>query len=98
MVVGMVRGPLLVEGETLWSGYCRHAARRQGPERRRGAPGGPVRSSGRAEAGGPGMTTDDTSQDFVRAGALADLERQGRLVLRGRHRPVLVLHDCGRVT
>ena len=43
------------------------------------------------------MTTDDTSQDFVRAGTLADLERQGRLVLRGRHRPVLVLHDRGRV-
>ena len=43
------------------------------------------------------MTTDDTSQDFVRAATLADLERQGRLVLRGRHRPVLVLHDRGRV-
>ena len=44
------------------------------------------------------MTTDDGGQDFVRAGTLADLERQGRLVLRGRHRPVLVLHDRGRVT
>ncbi|MBW8836115.1 MAG: Rieske (2Fe-2S) protein, partial [Burkholderia sp.] len=43
------------------------------------------------------MTIDDTSRDFVRAATLADLEREGRLVLRGRHRPVLVLHDRGRV-
>src|SRR4051794_2574414 len=99
MVVGMVLGPVCVEGRRRWSGYCRRAARRQGPGRRRGAPGGLVRSSGQATAaGGPRMTTDDGGRDFVRAGTLADLERQGRLVLRGRHRPVLVLHDRGRVT
>ena len=31
------------------------------------------------------------------AGTVAELERNGRLVVRGSHRPVLVIHDRGRV-
>jgi nitrite reductase/ring-hydroxylating ferredoxin subunit len=40
---------------------------------------------------------DDAAQDFIRVGTLEELRAAGRLVLRGRHRPVLVLHDRGRV-
>lgn len=40
---------------------------------------------------------NDTPPDFVRAGTLAELEAKGRLLLTGRHRPVLVIHDRGRV-
>jgi nitrite reductase/ring-hydroxylating ferredoxin subunit len=38
----------------------------------------------------------DTS-DFVRAGSLEELKATGRLVVRGRHRPILLVHDRGRV-
>jgi nitrite reductase/ring-hydroxylating ferredoxin subunit len=34
---------------------------------------------------------------FVRAGSLEELEAKGRLVVRGAHRPILVVHDHGRV-
>jgi nitrite reductase/ring-hydroxylating ferredoxin subunit len=34
---------------------------------------------------------------FVRAGSLDELEAKGRLVVRGTHRPILVVHDRGRV-
>jgi nitrite reductase/ring-hydroxylating ferredoxin subunit len=34
---------------------------------------------------------------FVRAGSLEELEAKGRLVVRGPHRPILVVHDRGRV-
>ncbi|HZY14245.1 MAG TPA: Rieske (2Fe-2S) protein [Beijerinckiaceae bacterium] len=34
---------------------------------------------------------------FVRAGTLAELKLKGRLVVHGRHRPVLVAYDNGRV-
>jgi nitrite reductase/ring-hydroxylating ferredoxin subunit len=34
---------------------------------------------------------------FVRVGTLGELEAKGRMVLRGRHRPVLVVCDQGRV-
>jgi nitrite reductase/ring-hydroxylating ferredoxin subunit len=43
------------------------------------------------------VTSEGSSQDFVRAGRLDELERSGRLVVRGRHRPVLVVRDGGRV-
>jgi nitrite reductase/ring-hydroxylating ferredoxin subunit len=43
------------------------------------------------------VTSEGSSQDFVRAGKLDELERSGRLVVRGRHRPVLVVHDGNRV-
>lgn len=35
--------------------------------------------------------------DFVRAGSLAELEAKGRLVAHGRHSPILVISDGGRV-
>ena len=34
---------------------------------------------------------------FVRAGTLADLDAKGRLVVRGSHRPILIVSDQGRV-
>jgi hypothetical protein len=34
---------------------------------------------------------------FVRAGTLADLNAKGRFVIRGSHRPILVVKDQGRV-
>ena len=37
------------------------------------------------------------SPDFVFAGLLDELKANGRLVVRGRHRPVLVAHDRGRI-
>ncbi len=35
--------------------------------------------------------------DFVRACTLAELKAKGRLVLHGRHSPILLVHDGGRV-
>jgi nitrite reductase/ring-hydroxylating ferredoxin subunit len=43
------------------------------------------------------MTGNSTSQDVVLAGTLEELAARGRLVVRGRHRPVLVVLDRGRV-
>jgi nitrite reductase/ring-hydroxylating ferredoxin subunit len=37
------------------------------------------------------------TSDFVRACTLAELKAKGRLVLHGRHSPILVVHDGGRV-
>ena len=37
------------------------------------------------------------SSDFVRACSLAELKAKGRLVVHGRHSPILVVHDGGRV-
>jgi len=34
---------------------------------------------------------------FVRAGSLEELKAKGRLVVHGPHRPILLLHDRGRV-
>jgi nitrite reductase/ring-hydroxylating ferredoxin subunit len=34
---------------------------------------------------------------FVRAGSLEELKAKGRLVVRGAHRPILVVHDRGRI-
>ncbi len=34
---------------------------------------------------------------FVRAGSLEELKAKGRLLVRGAHRPILVIHDQGRV-
>lgn len=42
------------------------------------------------QSGGP-------TADFVRAGTLEELLAKGHLLLRGRHRPVLLVHDGGRV-
>jgi nitrite reductase/ring-hydroxylating ferredoxin subunit len=40
---------------------------------------------------------DTPTTDFVRAGSLEELKAKGRLVVHGSHRPILVLHDRGRV-
>jgi nitrite reductase/ring-hydroxylating ferredoxin subunit len=40
---------------------------------------------------------DTSSPRFVRAGTVSELKARGRLVLHGPHRPVLVVHDKGRV-
>src|SRR5436190_216234 len=40
---------------------------------------------------------DIPTTDFVRAGSLEELKAKGRLVTHGRHRPILVVHDKGRV-
>src|SRR5688572_21229178 len=40
---------------------------------------------------------DMPRSDFVRAGSLAELKARGRLVLHGRHSPILVIYDRERV-
>ncbi|MDF3043131.1 MAG: Rieske (2Fe-2S) domain protein [Thermomicrobiales bacterium] len=40
---------------------------------------------------------DMPTSDFVFAGSLAELKAKGRLVLHGRHSPILVVYDGGRV-
>ena len=40
---------------------------------------------------------DTPTTDFVRAGSLEELAAKGRLVVHGPHRPILVVHDKGRV-
>ena len=40
---------------------------------------------------------DTPNKDFVRAGSLEELKAKGRLVVHGRHRPILVIYDRGRV-
>src|SRR6476660_4394466 len=46
----------------------------------------------------PGRIAMDTpTTDFVRAGSLEELKANGRQVVHGPHRPILVVHDKGRV-
>ena len=40
---------------------------------------------------------DTLTSDFVRAGTLEELKAKGRLVIPGRHRPILVVHAGGHV-
>jgi nitrite reductase/ring-hydroxylating ferredoxin subunit len=40
---------------------------------------------------------DVPNRDFALAGSLEELKAQGRLVLHGNHRPILVIYDHGRV-
>ena len=40
---------------------------------------------------------DNTTSDFVHAGSLEDLRAKGRLVVHGRHRPVLLVEEGGQV-
>jgi len=40
---------------------------------------------------------DTVISDFVRAGTLDELKANGRLVVHGHHRPILVLYEDGRV-
>ena len=44
-----------------------------------------------------GMLMDAMNSDFARAGSLTELKAKGRLVVRGGHRPILVIYDRGRV-
>jgi nitrite reductase/ring-hydroxylating ferredoxin subunit len=43
------------------------------------------------------MLMDVPSREFVLAGSLEELKAKGRLVLRGGHRPIVVIYDRGRV-
>ena len=40
---------------------------------------------------------DAPASGFIYVGTREELEAQGRIVVRGRHRPILVVHDRGRV-
>ena len=40
---------------------------------------------------------DIASTNFVRVGSLEELKSKGRLVVRGSHRPILVVYERGRV-
>jgi nitrite reductase/ring-hydroxylating ferredoxin subunit len=40
---------------------------------------------------------DTTSSDFIRVGSLEELKTKGRLVVHGRHRPILLIHEGGHV-
>jgi nitrite reductase/ring-hydroxylating ferredoxin subunit len=40
---------------------------------------------------------DAPNKDFAFAGSLEELKAKGRLVMHGRHRPILVIYDRGRV-
>jgi len=39
----------------------------------------------------------DTTTDFVYAGSLQELQAEGRLVVHGRHRPILLVYEGGQV-
>jgi hypothetical protein len=41
---------------------------------------------------------DAPNTEFAFAGSLEELKAKGRLVVRGRHRPILVIYDRGRVS
>jgi nitrite reductase/ring-hydroxylating ferredoxin subunit len=43
------------------------------------------------------MLMDAPSKEFALAGSLEELKIKGRLVVRGGHRPILVIYDRGRV-
>jgi nitrite reductase/ring-hydroxylating ferredoxin subunit len=40
---------------------------------------------------------DNLTSDFVRAGTLEELKSKGRLVVHGRHRPILLVYESGHV-
>jgi nitrite reductase/ring-hydroxylating ferredoxin subunit len=43
------------------------------------------------------MLMDAPNQEFAFAGSLEELKAKGRLVVHGRHRPILVIYDRGRI-
>jgi nitrite reductase/ring-hydroxylating ferredoxin subunit len=43
------------------------------------------------------MLMDAPNKEFALAGSLEELKAKGRLVVHGRHRPILVIYDRGRV-
>jgi len=40
---------------------------------------------------------DTEASNFVRTGNLEELKAKGRLVVHGRHRPILLVHEGGHV-
>src|SRR5215203_3078292 len=44
-----------------------------------------------------GMLMYALNKEFALAGSLEELKAKGRLVVHGRHRPILVIYDSGRV-
>ncbi len=44
-----------------------------------------------------GMLMEAPTNEFALAASLAELKAKGRLVVHGRHRPILVIYDRGRV-
>jgi nitrite reductase/ring-hydroxylating ferredoxin subunit len=40
---------------------------------------------------------DTETSNFVRAGTLEEIKAKGRLVVHGRHRPILLVHECGHL-
>ena len=48
--------------------------------------------SGRPAAGGVIVRAE-----FLRAGTIQELKSKGRLVVRGAHRPILIIEDQGRI-
>src|SRR5919112_5054951 len=40
---------------------------------------------------------DMPASDFVHAGSLSELKAKGRLVVHGRHPPILLIYDGGRI-
>jgi nitrite reductase/ring-hydroxylating ferredoxin subunit len=56
---------------------------------------GARRRSPKVTTGGVRMDTPD--KDFTRAGSLEELKASGQIVVHGRHRPILVIYDRGRV-
>src|SRR5207248_5762256 len=44
-----------------------------------------------------GMLMNAPNKEFAFAGSLEDLKAKERLVVHGRHRPILVIYDRGRV-
>ena len=40
---------------------------------------------------------ENATSDFVRAGTLEELRLKGRIVVHGRHHPVLLVHEGGKI-
>jgi nitrite reductase/ring-hydroxylating ferredoxin subunit len=43
------------------------------------------------------MLMDVQTKEFVLAGSLEELKAKGQFVVHGAHRPILIVHDRGRV-
>src|SRR6202045_2047219 len=59
--------------------------------------GRPQLNGAAAERSSEKPAMDTTASDFVLAGSLKELKAKGRLVVHGRHRPVLLVHEDGHV-
>ena len=59
--------------------------------------GKPSLNGAAAEPASEKPAMDTTASDFVLAGSLKELKAKGRLVVHGRHRPVLLVQEGGHV-